>query len=179
MRREERSFAAGLKSALPQLRRYAIALTGSVATADDLVQDCLERAWRGRGQLEQRDMPFSWLRAILYNAHIDWRRRARHDLNRVGMETIEDDLSASSSPDPTAATEMIRALQKLSPDHRHVLLLAGLESLSYGEIAAELAIPIGTVMSRLARARTALRALLDTDARGAGADAGSDRKSPT
>ena len=164
-RQDERAFAASLTAALPRLRRFAISIAGNVSAADDLVQDALERAWRGRAGLDHPTVPFSWLRTILYNAHIDWRRRSRHDAAQVDIDAIADELTASAAPDPTAATEMMRALQKLSPDHKRVILLAGIENLSYAEIAEELAIPVGTVMSRLARARALLRVLLETGPR--------------
>lgn len=167
-RRDEAAFGKELRNAVPRLRRYAIAMAGNVAVADDLVQDCLERAWRSRDGLTSTEVPFFWLRAILHNVHIDWRRRRRHETNLVEIETVADDLAVSTSPDPLSGTDLLQALQRLNPDHRRILVLAGIEGLSYQEVANELSIPLGTVMSRLARARSTLRGLLDAGGASAG-----------
>lgn len=149
---------------LPTLRRYATALTGSSTSADDLVQDSIERALRSSNQL--RDLTFlaAWLRKILHNIHIDELRRRRSQGIQQDIEQLADDLELSAAPNPGHMRDFLRAVNALSLEHRQILLLAGLEELSYREIAQELDLPIGTVMSRLARARSRLRELMEQGA---------------
>ena len=159
------TFVKALMEQLPTLRRYATALTGSVASADDLVQDCMERALRSSNQL--RDLTFlaGWLRKILHNLHIDEIRKRRAQGIQQDIEKLTDDLELSATaPNPGQMRDFLRALNALSLEHRQILLLAGLEELSYREIARELDLPIGTVMSRLARARERLRELMEQGA---------------
>lgn len=148
---------------LPRLRRYARALTGRVDAADDLVQDTLQRAlekwhfWQ-----HQRDLR-PWLFSIMHNLHVDGRRRDR----RIDF-LDDDDLPAlaqrPAQGDALELRDLERALALLPQDQREVLLLVGLEELSYAEVARALKIPQGTVMSRLSRARTRLKAILAGEA---------------
>jgi RNA polymerase sigma-70 factor (ECF subfamily) len=156
-------FGAALADALPRLRRYAIALVGDVATADDLVQDCLERAWRNRDTLRDGRAAFAWLRTILHNANIDRIRLRRRRLDEAeSLDTVSETIIAGMrDDDPSLSMDVVRAMNQLSFEHRQILLLIGLEGVSYREVADELGVPIGTVMSRLARARERLRALLE------------------
>jgi RNA polymerase sigma factor (sigma-70 family) len=154
-------FGATLAKALPRLRRYAIALAGDVATADDLLQDCLERAWKSHAAITDERALFPWLRAILHNVNIDRIRRRRPN-EAESLDAIAETLAGSCAGDgPARSMDVIRAMNRLSFEHRQILLLVGVEGLSYSEIASELSIPVGTVMSRLARARERLRALLE------------------
>ena len=156
------SFADGLIVQLPALRRYATALTGSMNAADDLVQDCIERALRQSHTLQDPQRMGSWLRAILHNLFIDAVRRRRVQGTEVDIADMEQ-LISTAAPD-AVHLDFTRAVNRLSAEHRQVLLMAGLEGLSYREIAAELDMPIGTVMSRLARARERLRIILEPQA---------------
>jgi RNA polymerase sigma factor (sigma-70 family) len=155
-----------LAEALPRLRRYAIALAGDVSTADDLVQDCMERAWKNRSAMKDERALFAWLRTILHNANIDRvRLRRRRPEEAESLDAVTDTLSNGAAADELALSrDFLRAMNRLTIEHRQVLLLIGLESLSYREVADELGVPIGTVMSRLARARERLRALLEDGA---------------
>ncbi len=153
---------------LPALRRYATALTGRAAEADDLVQDCIERALRGRDSLREPERMGAWLRAILHNLVRDGQRRRRERGTMVDIADMESDLALSVPPQDSSETrDFIRATQTLSAEHRQVLMLVGVEGLSYRAIADELGLPIGTVMSRLARARERLRAALESPPSGA------------
>jgi RNA polymerase sigma-70 factor (ECF subfamily) len=156
-------FGAALAEALPRLRRYAIALAGDVATADDLLQDCMERAWKNQAAITDERALFPWLRAILHNVNIDRIRLRRRRPNETEtLDAIAETLAGSYAGDgPALSMDVIRAMNPLSFEHRQILLLVGVEGLSYSEIAGELGIPVGTVMSRLARARERLRALLE------------------
>jgi RNA polymerase sigma-70 factor (ECF subfamily) len=156
------AFGQALIEALPKLRRYATGLCGQPALADDLVQDCIERALMRAGQLETLDSIGAWLRTIIYNLYIDELRRRRARGTGVDVEDIANDLAFSTPPrDGTAMAELARATARLTPEHRQILVLAGVEAMPYRDIAGELGVPIGTVMSRLARARAALRTLLE------------------
>jgi RNA polymerase sigma-70 factor (ECF subfamily) len=148
------------------VRRYAIALVGDVPTADDLVQDCIERAWKNRSTMKDERALFTWLRVILHNANIDRvRLRRRRPEETESLDTVSETLSNGAASDELALSmDMVRAMNRLTVEHRQVLLLVALESLSYREVADELGVPIGTVMSRLGRARERLRTLLEEGA---------------
>jgi RNA polymerase sigma-70 factor (ECF subfamily) len=159
---EEGEFSAMLVAQLPRLRRYAIALIGDVSLADDLLQDCVERAMKNRRTLREEQRFYGWLRSILHNLYMDELRRRR----RTGVMTDLDELVNSlmystASADRRSLMDFVQAMDRLSVEHRQILLLVGLDGLSYRETAEELNLPIGTVMSRLARAREHLRDLLD------------------
>lgn len=152
--------------ALPRLRRYAIALVGDVSTADDLVQDCIEHAWKNRSALRDEKAIFAWLRAILHNANINRvRLRRRRPDEAESLDAVSETFSNEAAGDgPALSMDVVRAMNRLTMEHRQVLLLIGLEGLSYREVADELGVPLGTVMSRVARGRERLRALLEEGA---------------
>jgi RNA polymerase sigma-70 factor, ECF subfamily len=151
-------FARALTAQLPALRRYATVLVGNAAAADDLVQDCIERALRQWTKLEHQERISGWLRSILHNLHIDGLRRNRRQGVTVELADAENDYAViAPSRDSAAAMDFDKALGRLSLEHRQVLLLVGLEGLNYREVAEEIGVPVGTVMSRLARARERLR----------------------
>ncbi|KAA3654329.1 MAG: RNA polymerase sigma factor [Proteobacteria bacterium] len=148
-----------LVAELPRLRRYGRALLGDTMRADDLVQDTLERAlrkaahWRG-GNLR------AWLLTLMHNVFVNQVRR--NDALRGASEAESVELaSRDANGDRLGLRDLDRAMQALSADHREILLLVGLENLRYEEIASVLEVPIGTVMSRLSRARAALKVQLD------------------
>jgi len=147
---------------IPHLRRYARALLGDSSEADDLIQDTLERALARLEQWRDGDNPRKWLFSILHNLHVDGLRRRSRRPPHVGLDSVGADHSAPAA-DGASGRDLDRALQQLTGDQREVVLLVGLEGLSYAETALVLSIPIGTVMSRLARGRDRLRTLLDYD----------------
>lgn len=148
---------------IPRLRRYARALTGGAAAADDLVQDCLERAW-GRFHLWRRGSDMrAWLFTIMHNIHANDLRRTRR---RPSPLALAEDTAGAEDPRQLGTLETLglaRALARLPEDQRTAVLLIGLEELSYHEAAKILGIPIGTVRSRLARGRERLRRLMVGD----------------
>lgn len=157
------AFADALVAQLPSLRRYAVALAGNAALADDLVQDCIERALAQKAQLRESERLAGWLRRILYNLYIDEIRRGRRRGREQDISELADHLELSApAPDNSATQEFLRAVNRLSTEHRQILLLISVEELSYREIAEELEIPMGTVMSRLARARERLREMMES-----------------
>jgi RNA polymerase sigma factor (sigma-70 family) len=127
------------------------------------LQDCMERAWKNQAAITDERALFPWLRAILHNVNIDRIRLRRRRPNEAEtLDAIAETLAGSAAGDgPALSMDVIRAMNRLSFEHRQILLLVAVEGLSYREIADELAIPAGTVMSRLARARERLRALLE------------------
>ncbi len=151
-----------LVAQIPALRRYARALSG--AGADDLVQDCLERAWRRRESLRSEEEIRVWLFAILHNLYVSGIRRQSRQPEPVGLS--DNDTSLSNLPAQESSMELEdvdRALTALDPDQRAAVLLVGVEDMSYQEAAVILGIPLGTLMSRLHRGRRRLRALLQGD----------------
>lgn len=145
---------------MPRLRRYARALSGDDGEADDLIQDTLERALSRIDQWRQGENPRKWLFSILHNLYVDSLRRKSRRPPHVGLESVGVEQS-SPAADGASGRDLDRALHLLSGEQRQVVLLIGLEGLSYAETAEVLEIPIGTVMSRLARGRDRLRGLLD------------------
>lgn len=142
---------------IPSLRRYARLLTGDAARADDLVQDTLERALRKWSLFSNRGSLRSWLLSIMHNL---WASQHRAQPAEVEWNDAHDSgVDASQALVLRLDTE--RALARLPEAQRAVLLLVVIEELNYAEIALVLDIPIGTVMSRLSRARAAMRAGLD------------------
>jgi RNA polymerase sigma-70 factor (ECF subfamily) len=140
------------------LRRYARALAGDRAAADDLVQDTLERAWAKlhlfRGGTDLR----AWLFTVMHNVHVNQVRAARP--TDALDEEMPELAQRAVQGDALVVRDLERALAALPAAQREVLLLVALEDLSYEETAQVLGIPIGTVMSRLARAREKLRVLM-------------------
>ena len=154
-------FSEALVAHLPALRRYAVSLIGNTAQADDLVQDCIERALRQSSQLRELPRIAGWLRRILYNLYIDDLRRNRAKGKEEDVDGLADHLELSvSAADRDTVRDLSKAMGQLSVEHREILLLVSVEELNYREIAEELGIPQGTVMSRLARARERLRGIM-------------------
>jgi RNA polymerase sigma-70 factor, ECF subfamily len=155
-------FSAALIASLPRLRRYATGLVGKAGAADDLVQDCIERALRRSDSLRDPERIGGWLRSILHNLYIDGIRRGRDLANGIEISDLDNTLSTPPD-DRSVSIDFLKGFDTLSVEHRQILLLVGLEGLNYREISEELNIPIGTVMSRLARARERLREALERE----------------
>ncbi len=151
---------------IPSLRRYARALTGDPWAADDLVQDTLERAcskwrlWLVGSNLR------AWLFSVMHNLFLNQLRRQVPGAGSasVDIDDLRNDLSAPVGDD-TVTLDLQRCLLRLPLEQREVLLLVCLEDMRYADVARVTAMPIGTVMSRLSRARSRLQALLDEPAR--------------
>ncbi|HZW13011.1 MAG TPA: sigma-70 family RNA polymerase sigma factor [Noviherbaspirillum sp.] len=156
-------FADELALQIPRLRRYARALTHDAAWADDLVQDTLERALQRRWLFRFGTSITAWLLTMLYRLYLN--EAPRHRITSVPLEDVAE---PAAPGDPAQQIDLQRALARLSPEHRAVIVLVGLEQLSYQEVAEMLNVPIGTVMSRLARAREQMRKLLSEQPAAAG-----------
>src|SRR6476620_10361596 len=150
--------AQRLVDLIPRLRRYARALVGDRATADDLVQDTLERAW-AKLHLYRRGTDLrAWLFTVMHNVHVN-RVRATRPTDQLEEEMPELAQRASQG-DGLLVRDLDRAISRLPDEQRAVLLLVTLEEMSYETVARSLDIPIGTVMSRLSRAREKLRVMM-------------------
>ena len=143
---------------LPRLRRYARALTGDVARADDLVQDTLERALAKLDLLQPGSDLRAWLFTLMHNLFVN-QLRTRRPQDTAFDEAPEIPVSGGQM-EALAARDVHAALARLPEEQREVILLVGLEQFAYAEAAQVLGVPVGTVMSRLARARERMRQML-------------------
>ena len=150
---------ADITEQIPRLRRYARALTGDRTSADDLVQDTLERAW-GKLHLWRSGSDIrAWMFSIMHNTFINHVRKKQLDTVSMDEDALEIPTRAIHE-DNLQVRDLASALDKLPYEYREVLLLIGLEQMSYEEAAQVLCIPLGTVMSRLSRGRERLRMLM-------------------
>jgi RNA polymerase sigma-70 factor (ECF subfamily) len=139
---------------IPRLRRYARALVGDRYAADDLVQDTLERAWNKFYLWRPGSDLRAWLFAIMHNVFVNQARRRRYEVE-LPMDELPAVAVRANQSDQLELNE-----EELPAEQREVVLLVVVEQLTYGEVSRALDIPIGTVMSRLSRARERLRQLL-------------------
>lgn len=143
---------------LGPLRRYARSLTRDESQAEDLVQDALVRAYEGRGSFRAGGNLRGWLLSILHNTFIDHRRRQVAEFRRLERATSMVDTVAPPEQESRVRLQQVQAAFMSLPDEQRAALhLVAIEGLSYQEAAAALKIPVGTLMSRLGRARAALR----------------------
>lgn len=152
-----------LADIMPRLRRFGLALTGSMADADDLVQSACERALQRSAQLRTEGRLDAWVYSIMRNLWVDERRARRvrhHETMEAAVQVIGDEGEAIVEGRITLAA-VRRTLAELPDEQRTVLTLVCVDGLSYKQTATVLDIPIGTVMSRLARGRQALHDKLD------------------
>lgn len=145
---------------LPRLRRYARALVRNRDDADDLVQDTVERAWARKRLFQVGTRCDHWLLSIMHNLYVnDVRRRAARPISQA----FDIEQSPADTRSPAARLDirdLDNALQQLPEEQRAALLLVAIEECSYQDAAAILSVPVGTVMSRLSRARDRLRQLM-------------------
>ena len=152
------SDADSIVELIPRLRRYARALVGDRIAADDLVQDTLERAW-SKLHLYRRGTDLrAWLFTVMHNVYVNQVRASRPTVPLD--EGMPEAVQPARESDGLMLRDLDLSIRRLPPEQREVLLLVALEDMSYDETAGALGIPIGTVMSRLSRAREKLRAML-------------------
>lgn len=152
-----------IEASIPALRRYAWSLLRDTDDADDLVQDCLVRALDGVAADRAIAAVRPWLFTIMHNLFVSrWRtmRRRRVTMRDNPAETIEVPV-APEQDDALSRRDLLAGLDRLTEDQRQVLLLVSVEGLEYREVASILGVPLGTVMSRLSRARDNLHAYMD------------------
>jgi RNA polymerase sigma-70 factor (ECF subfamily) len=153
-------FRQRLEEEIPRLRRYARALTTDASRADDLVHDTLVRALAKQHLWQPGTDLRAWLFTLMHNQNVNHIRRAIREGTSVDIEQVT---SLTDNSDPSASRllfELRRALDKLPEGQRQLVLLVGLEGLSYEQAAEIFKIPVGTVRSRLSRGREALRELM-------------------
>lgn len=158
---------AAIVSEIPRLRRYARALLRDRDGADDLVQDCLERALTRLDNWQSGESPHKWLFTIMHHLFIDRMRKVsrRSEASMLPLDADEALAASAEQFGNAASREIVDALQAIGPDRRAALVLVSIEGFSYAEAANILGVPAGTLMSRIARGREELRALLDDTAR--------------
>ncbi len=153
-------FGIELEVHIASLRRYAWALVRDRSDADDLVQECLARALSRADKFLAGTNLRAWLFTIMHNVHVN---QVRSRASRPREVSVDDSEIETRLTEPATQefrvelAEMMRVLDSLSSDQRQVLLLVALEGMRYEDVASVLGIPIGTVMSRLSRAREAVR----------------------
>ena len=167
-REEEAAQAADIRRSvtelIPALRGFARSITRNVTLADDLVQETLLRALANIHQFSPGTNLKAWLFAILRNTHISQAKRRNRELNSLASAVEPEDIGAAPAQHWLAATSALRAsLEELPEDQREVVILIGGLGLSYEECADICGCPIGTIKSRLNRARARLSILLDAD----------------
>ncbi len=156
-------FRSQLVTLLPRLRRFALGLTANREEADDLVQAACEKALTKQHQWQPGTRLDSWMYRIVQTQRIDHLRRAQHapvSLDGDATPDWEDVHSADRAENEDLLRHTLKALAQLPEEQRMVMTLVVVEGLSYREVADQLGIPPGTVMSRLARARRRLQELL-------------------
>ena len=166
---------ADIVACIPSLRRYARGLTADRDRADDLVQDTLERAWSRFSMWQRRGEIRAWMFGIMHNHFVDRLRAGRSRPEDSAGDDLPELPQRATQADQLEVRDLERVLQRLAPEQREVLLLVGVEELSYQEVADVVGVPVGTVMSRLSRARARLRAELQGREAGNFAAAGLQR----
>ncbi|WP_295811824.1 sigma-70 family RNA polymerase sigma factor [uncultured Nitratireductor sp.] len=148
---------------IPGLRRYARALLRDADAADDLVQDCLERAFSRLDNWQTGTSPRRWLFTLMHNLFVDGVRARKRRSELVAGAKL-DTQEVTRAPEQNGVLDLqdvLDALQEVGSDRRAAILLVGVEGMSYAEAAEILGIPTGTLMSRVARGRQDLREILD------------------
>ena len=163
MPRDSEPLGEQIVTLLPRLRRFGRALCGDVSDADDLVQLTVERALLHADQLRPDSQLSSWLFGILRNAWIDERRSRARRATVLSCEELGDDVADPAGDQQVEMLSVQAAMARLPREQREVVALVLVEGLSYREAAGIMNIPIGTVTSRLARARDALQSLLTAE----------------
>ena len=177
---EAARWAARIADEFDALKRYARRLASSVHDAEDLAQECVLIALRARGRWRGEGPLRAWLFAILRNEHRRvLRQRARGP--SVDVEALHDDAlgAISEAPDPMMWRRLSQALRRLPDDQRQTLMLVAGQGRSYAEVALMTGAPIGTVMSRMYRARAALRRHMGAEAAKTPHDRGSTGAKPS
>jgi RNA polymerase sigma-70 factor (ECF subfamily) len=153
--------ASLFEAEIPRLRRYARALTRDITRADDLVQSCLVRAVAKQHLWQEGTDLRAWLFTIVHNQYVNEVRRSAREGATVAVEDVALVLPVEPNAiDALQLRDLHRAIGRLPEEQRQVVLLVGLEDMSYAQVAQILNIPIGTVRSRLSRGRDTLRVMM-------------------
>ena len=148
---------------MPNLRKFALRLTGNGPDADDLLQSTVLRAMEKEHLFQTGTDLFKWSSKIMYNLFVtDYRRKVRFETQYDPESYIEKESVNDSQEVKVELAEVTEAMNQLSPDHKEILVLVCVNGMRYHEVAESLDIPVGTVRSRLSRARECLQLILDT-----------------
>ena len=147
---------SGIEENIPSLRRYAWSLVRNKSEADDLVQDCLVRALGRMDSLQPGSDLRAWLFTIMHNIFVNRWRRMRNRTRLLAEHAEPETIIPAPQPASAEMRDVLRGLDTLLEEQREVILLVAVEGFHYDEVASMLGIPIGTVMSRLSRARDRL-----------------------
>jgi RNA polymerase sigma-70 factor (ECF subfamily) len=158
-------FDGMLELQIPRLRRYARALTRDFSRADDLVQNCLTRAVAKQHLWQYGTDLRAWLFTILHHQHVNDVRRSIREGSHVMLEALPELTAQPNAIAVLQLRDLEAALGRLQLEQRQVILLVGLEDMSYEEVASVLNVPVGTVRSRLSRGRGQLRRLMGMEER--------------
>src|ERR1700722_8808685 len=161
-------FGPEIATHLPRLRRYARALLRNPAQAEDLVQDTMVRALEKAHLFHHDTNMRGWLVTIMHNEHVNAVRRGFRAPLTVSDDTITELGRPQTQEVPIELSEIRRAVGRLPYEQKEALLLHWLHGLKYEEVSAKLGLPLGTVQSRISRARKALRAMIETPSSGLG-----------
>jgi RNA polymerase sigma-70 factor (ECF subfamily) len=158
---EDADFKAQLVALIPHLRAFARSLTGDATAADDLAQDAMMKAWDARASFQMGTNMKAWTFMILRNQFYSERRRSWRT-SQLDQEAAERTLVAVDNPEAQVALDELRqGLAMLPPEQREALILVGAGGFAYDEAAAICECAVGTVKSRVSRARRALQAVLN------------------
>lgn len=159
-RLDDAAFKAELTAAIPHLRAYGRSLTGDMDRADDLVQDTMLKAWASRDRFAAGTSMKAWTFVILRNVFLSQMRRQKFhgEYDELAAERLL--VAAPLQEEATHVADIQRALLELSPDQREALILVGAGGMSYEEAARICEVAVGTMKSRVSRARTALEAIM-------------------
>jgi RNA polymerase sigma-70 factor (ECF subfamily) len=158
--RSEAAFKAELVGLIPHLRAFARSLTGDATAADDLAQDAMLKAWDARASYQMGTNMKAWTFMILRNQFYSEKRRSWR-MSQLDQEAAERTLMAVDNPEaPVALDELRQGLAMLPPEQREALILVGAGGFAYEEAADICGCAVGTVKSRVSRARRALQAVL-------------------
>jgi RNA polymerase sigma-70 factor (ECF subfamily) len=148
---------------MSRLRKFAFRLTKHHANADDLLQSSILRAYQKKSLFIEGSNVFSWVSKIMYNLFVtDYRRKVKFEFPYDPESILEKVESRSNQEDKCMINEVGQAMNSLSQDHRDILVMICVQGMHYDEAADKLNIPVGTVRSRLSRARGLLLSLIDT-----------------
>jgi RNA polymerase sigma-70 factor (ECF subfamily) len=162
MLKDKQKFLHWIDNCHSALFKHAFWMTGNRALAEDLVQETFYQAWKNRHSIENEDNPLPWFLTVLRRAVYKEYQQARFDASSVSEQHIENSRNFSES-DLDTMIDLGNGLMSLSARQRELLLLHGLHGFTYEQISEQLSIPIGTVMSRISRARQTLRAFYAKD----------------
>jgi RNA polymerase sigma-70 factor, ECF subfamily len=153
-------FREMIEAQIPRLRRYALALTRDRDRADDLVHDAVVRALAKEHLWEAGTDLRAWLFTILHNLRVNDVRRGVREGTAIDIDKMPDVVATTDPSARRTLVELDRALGRVAEEQRQVILLIGLEGMSYEDAAAVVGVPVGTIRSRLSRGRDALRAAM-------------------